>query len=164
VNDVSDKNLEKAKSVLTEWLPLVKVYDSDSPKTALLNGDVAVGIVWGGEGAILLNEDKKFRWIIPAEGTHLFIDSLAIPKNAKNAANAEKFMNYILQPEVSQKISEAFPYLNPNKEAVKLLTEEQRNNAASFPTEQEISKMETFKDIGERASVIEELVTSLKVE
>jgi spermidine/putrescine transport system substrate-binding protein len=164
VNDVSDKNLEKAKSVLTEWLPLVKVYDSDSPKTALLNGDVAVGIVWGGEGAILLNEDKKFRWIIPAEGTHLFIDSLAIPKTAKNAANAEKFMNYILQPEVSQKISEAFPYLNPNKEAVKLLTEEQRNNAASFPTEQEISKMETFKDIGDRASVIEELVTSLKVE
>ena len=164
VNDVSDKNLEKAKGVLTDWLPLVKVYDSDSPKTALLNGDVAVGVVWGGEGAILLNEDKKFRWVIPAEGTHLFIDSLAIPKTAKNFANAEKFMNYILQPEVSKKISAVFPYLNPNKEAVKLLTEEQRNNPASFPSDQQISKMETFKDIGERGSVIEELVTSLKVE
>jgi spermidine/putrescine transport system substrate-binding protein len=163
-NDMSDKNLEKAKAVLTDWLPLVKVYDSDSPKTALLNGDVAIGVVWGGEGAILLNENKKFRWVIPAEGTHLFIDSLAIPKTAKNPANAEKFMNYILQPEVSKKISEAFPYLNPNKEAVKLLTEEQRNNPASFPTEKEISKMEIFKDIGERASVVEELVTSLKVE
>ncbi len=164
VNEVSDKNLEKAKGVLTDWLPLVKVYDSDSPKTALLNGDVSIGVVWGGEGAILLNEDKKFRWVIPTEGTHLFIDSLAIPKTAKNPANAEKFMNYILQPEVSKKISEAFPYLNPNQEAVKLLTKEQRNNSASFPSEKEISKMETFKDIGERASVIEELVTSLKVE
>ena len=164
VNDVSDKNLEKAKGVLADWIPLIKVYDSDSPKTALLNGDVAIGVVWGGEGAILLNENKKFRWVIPAEGTHLFIDSLAIPKTAKNFANAEKFMNYILQPEVSKKISEAFPYLNPNKEAVKLLTEEQRNNPASFPTAKEISKMETFKDIGERGSVIEEIVTSLKVE
>lgn len=164
VNEVSDKNLEKAKAVLTNWLPLVKVYDSDSPKTALLNGDVSIGVVWGGEGAILLNEDKKFRWIIPAEGTHLFIDSLAIPKTAKNPANAEKFMNYILQPEVSKKISEAFPYLNPNQEAVKLLTKEQQNNPASFPSEKEISKMATFKDIGERGSVIEELVTSLKVE
>ncbi|MEN9470177.1 MAG: hypothetical protein RL630_1910 [Verrucomicrobiota bacterium] len=164
VNDVSDKNLEKAKGVLSDWIPLIKVYDSDSPKTSLLNGDVAIGVVWGGEGAILLNENKKFRWVIPAEGTHLFIDSLAIPKTAKNFANAEKFMNYILQPEVSKKISEAFPYLNPNKEAVKLLTEEQRNNPASFPTAKEISKMETFKDIGERGSVIEELVTSLKVE
>lgn len=164
VNDLSDKNLEKAKGLLSKWLPMVKVYDSDSPKTALLNGDVALGIVWGGEGAILLNEDKKFRWIIPAEGTHLFIDSLAIPKTAKNPANAEKFMNYILRPEVSKKISEAFPYLNPNMEAVKLLTPEQRNNPASFPTDAQISKMETFKDIGERASVVEELVTSLKVE
>ena len=164
VNDVSDKNLEKAKGVLSDWIPLIKVYDSDSPKTALLNGDVAIGVVWGGEGAILLNENKKFRWVIPAEGTHLFIDSLAIPKTAKNFANAEKFMNYILQPEVSKKISEAFPYLNPNKEAVKLLTEEQRNNPASFPSAKDLTKMEIFKDIGERGSVIEEIVTSLKVE
>ena len=164
VNDVSDKNLEKAKGVLSDWIPLIKVYDSDSPKTALLNGDVAIGVVWGGEGAILLNENKKFRWAIPAEGTHLFIDSLAIPKTAKNFANAEKFMNYILQPEVSKKVSEAFPYLNPNKEAVKLLTEEQRNNPASFPSKKDLGKMEIFKDIGERGSVIEEIVTSLKVE
>lgn len=125
---------------------------------------MAIGVVWGGEGAILLNEGKKFRWIVPAEGTHLFIDSLAIPKTAKNPVNAEKFMNYILRPDVSKKISDAFPYLNPNMEAVKLLSEKQRNNSASFPSDKEISKMETFKDIGERASVIEELVTSLKVE
>jgi spermidine/putrescine transport system substrate-binding protein len=164
VNDVSDKNLEKAKGVLSDWIPLIKVYDSDSPKTALLNGDVAIGVVWGGEGAILLNENKKFRWVIPAEGTHLFIDSLAIPKTAKNFANAEKFMNYILQPEVSKKISEAVPEWNPLLEAVNLLSEEQRNNPASFPSAKDLAKMETFKDIGERGSVIEEIVTSLKVE
>ena len=46
-------NLEKVKPILAEWLPLVKVYDSDSPKTALLNGDVDLGIVWSGEAAIL---------------------------------------------------------------------------------------------------------------
>ena len=60
VNEVSDENLAKVKPVLETWLPLVKVFDSDSPKTALLNGDVALGIVWAGEGAILLNEDEKF--------------------------------------------------------------------------------------------------------
>ena len=72
VNEVSDENLEKVKPVLEKWLPLVKVFDSDSPKTALLNGDVALGVVWAGEGAILLNEDEKFKWIVPAEGAHLF--------------------------------------------------------------------------------------------
>ena len=53
---VTEENLEKVRPVLAAWLPLVKVYDSDSPKTALLNGDVDLGIVWSGEAAILIKE------------------------------------------------------------------------------------------------------------
>jgi spermidine/putrescine transport system permease protein len=164
VNDVSDENLAKVEPVLARWLPLVKVYDSDSPKTALLNGDVAIGIVWGGEGAKLLENDKKFKWVAPAEGAHLFVDSLAIPKTAQHPKNAELFMNFILRPDISVKISNEFPYLNPNAAARELLTPEQRNNPASFPTAEEISKMETFKDIGDQATKIDEIVTSLKAE
>jgi spermidine/putrescine transport system permease protein len=164
VNEVSDENLAKVKPVLEKWLPLVKVFDSDSPKTALLNGDVALGIVWAGEGAILLNEDPKFKWIIPAEGTHLFIDSLAIPKSATHVKNAELFIDYVLRPEVSAKISEAFPYLNPNVAARELLTPAQRNNPASFPTADQLANMQTFRDVGEQATKIDELVTSLKVQ
>jgi spermidine/putrescine transport system permease protein len=164
VNEVSDENLAKVKPVLQKWLPLVKVFDSDSPKTSLLNGDVALGVVWAGEGAILLNEDEKFKWIIPAEGAHLFVDSLAIPKSAKHVKNAELFINYVLRPDVSAKISEAFPYLNPNVAARELLTPAQRNNPASFPTADQLANMQTFKDVGEQATKIDELVTSLKAQ
>ena len=164
INDVSDANLEKVKPLLANWLPLVKVFDSDSPKTALLNGDVAIGIVWGGEGAILLQSDPKFRWIIPAEGTHLFIDSLAIPKTAKNVNNAEAFMNFILRTDISKQISDAFPYTNPNLAARKILTEEQIRNKASFPSDEEIAKMQVFRDIGTQGSKVDELVTSLKAQ
>ena len=164
INDMSDTNLEKVKPLLANWLPLVKVFDSDSPKTALLNGDVAIGIVWGGEGAILLQSDPKFRWIIPAEGTHLFIDSLAIPKTAKNVNNAEAFMNFILRTDISKQISDAFPYTNPNLAARKILTEEQIKNKASFPSDEEIAKMQVFRDIGTQGSKVDELVTSLKAQ
>jgi spermidine/putrescine transport system substrate-binding protein len=164
INDMSDANLDKVKPVLANWIPLVKVFDSDSPKTALLNGDVAMGVVWGGEGAILLQSNPKFRWIIPAEGTHLFIDSLAMPKTAKNVENAEAFMNFILRPDVSKKISDAFPYTNPNLAARKLLSEEQLNNKASFPSDADIAKMQVFRDIGTQGSKIDEIVTSLKAQ
>ena len=164
VNEVSDENLAKVKPVLETWLPLVKVFDSDSPKTALLNGDVALGIVWAGEGAILLNEDEKFKWIVPADGAHLFVDSLAIPKSAKHVQNAELFINYVLRPEVSAKISEAFPYLNPNVAARELLTPAQRKNPASYPTADQLANMQTFKDVGEQATKIDELVTSVKAQ
>jgi spermidine/putrescine transport system substrate-binding protein len=160
VNDITPETLDLCKPVLKKWLPQVKVYESDSPKTPLLNGDVDLGIVWSGEAAILYNKNKKFKYILPSEHAHRFIDSLAIPKGAENKENAEKFINYILRPEVSVKISQAFPYTNPNAEARKLLTKAQLENPASYPPGD--PKLETFSDIGKVAKDIDKLVTDLK--
>lgn len=162
INDITPETLDKAKPVLAEWLPQVKVYDSDSPKTALLNGDVDLGIVWSGEAAILWAKDKQFKYTLPEEGAHQFIDSLAIPKGAPHKESAEKFINYILKPEVSKIISQEFPYTNPNLEARKLLSEEERANPASYPPGN--PKLDTFKDIGKSATDIDKLVTDLKGE
>jgi spermidine/putrescine transport system substrate-binding protein len=162
-NDISPANLEKAKPVLARWLPLVKVYDSDSPKTSLLNGDVDLGIVWSGEGAILLNEGGgKFTYTLPSDGAHMFIDSLAIPTTAQNVPAAHQFIDYLLRPEVSVKISADFPYTNPNVEARKLLSEAERANAASYPPGD--PKLTTFRDIGAAAADVDKLFTDMKAQ
>ncbi|HWP64804.1 MAG TPA: spermidine/putrescine ABC transporter substrate-binding protein [Candidatus Limnocylindria bacterium] len=161
-NAVTKENIEKVKPLIASWLPLVKVYDSDSPKTALLNGDVDLGIVWSGEAAILYNEDKKFTYTLPKEGAHRFIDNLAIPKGAPNKAGAHKFIDYVLRPEVSVKISKEFPYTNPNAEARKLLTPEERANPASYPPGD--PKLDTFRDIGENAVLVDKVITDLKAQ
>lgn len=161
-NNVTDANLEKVRPILKAWLKQVKVFDSDSPKTHLLNGDVDVGVVWSGEAAILFQENPKFKYVLPTEGTHRFIDSLAIPKDAPNPEAALLFINYILRPEVSKLISDDFPYTNPNAKARELLTEEQRKNPASFPTDE--SKLGIFRDIGDTAQKIDKMVTDIKSE
>ena len=158
-NSVSADSLAKARPILKEWLPYVKLFDSDSPKTALLNGDVDIGIVWSGEAAILWNENKKFAYVIPQEGAHRFVDVLAIPSSAKNKEAALKFINYILRPEVSKLISDKFPYTNPNVEARKLLSESQLANPASYPKN---AQVRAFRDIGKAAADIDKLVTDLK--
>jgi spermidine/putrescine-binding protein len=160
LNDITPENLEKAKPVLADWFKLIKLFDSDSPKTALLNGDVDLGYVWGGEAAILWNEDKKFHYVLPAEGSHMFVDVLCIPKRAKNVDAAHKFLDYILRPEVSALISAEFPYTNPNGEARKLLKPEELANPASYPKTSR--KFDTFRHIGESGALIDELVTDLK--
>lgn len=160
INEVTPEALEKVKPVLKEWLPQIKVYDSDSPKTAFFNGSVDVGIVWSGEAAILYSKNKKYQYVLPEEGAHQFIDSLAIPKGAPNKENAEKFIDYILRPEVSVKISNDFPYTNPNLEARKLLKKEQIENPASYPSGE--PKLETFREIGKAAKDIDKLVTDMK--
>ena len=139
---------------------MVKVFDSDSPKTALLGGDVDLGIVWSGEAALLHQENPKFKYILPSEGTHMFVDSLAIPKDAQNKEAAHQFINYILRPEVSKLISEDFPYTNPNAEARKLLDEDALKNPASYPPGN--PKLGIFRDIGKAAADIDEMITDLK--
>jgi spermidine/putrescine transport system substrate-binding protein len=168
INDVTKETLEKAKGVLAKWLPLVKLYDSDSPKTALLNGDCDLGIVWSGEGAKILQEMKKskkrkleFEYVLPSDGAHLFIDSLAIPKGAKNKAVAQKFMNYVLEPKVSVAVWTDFPYTMVNAEGKKLLKPDQLANVASFPPGE--PKLDIFKMIPkDMAAAIDKLVTDLK--
>ena len=160
-NDVTKTNLEKIRPTLAKWLPLVKVYDSDSPKTALLNGDVDLGVVWSGEAAILINEQPgKFSYTLPKEGAHMFIDNLAIPKGAENVDAAHQFINYILRPDVSMQISKEFPYTNPNVEARKLLTPAERANPASYPPGN--PKLSTFRDIGPMAADVDKLFTDMK--
>ena len=169
INDMSDENLAKARELLVKWVPLVKLYDSDSPKTALLNGDIDMGIVWNGEAAKLIEEAKKpkkkkspnFSYVLPAEGAHQFIDNLAIPKGAKNKALAEKFMDYVLDAKVSAQVFSDFPYTIVNAEGRKLLKPAQLENPASFTPGD--PKLDYFTAIPkDRSAAVDKLMTDLK--
>lgn len=159
-NEINAASLAKVRPIIARWVKLVKVFDSGSPKTALLNGDVDIGIVWSGEAALLWNEDKKFKYVLPAEGAHRFIDIFAIPADAPHKDSAHAFINYILRPDVSKIISRDFPYTNPNAAARKLLSADELANPASYPTGS--PKLATFRDIGKAAADIDELMTDIK--
>lgn len=158
-NALTPANLAKARPLVADWIKLVKVFDSDSPKTPLLNGDVDLGVVWSGEAARLVAENKKFKYVLPAEGYHPFVDVLAIPTTAKHLSAAHRFIDYVLRPEVSKLISNEFPYTNPNLAARKLLTPEQLANPASYP---KLENYRTFRDVGKAAADVDKLVTDLK--
>jgi len=159
-NDITPASLAKVRPVLAEWFERIKLFDSDSPKTALLNGDVDLGFVWCGEAALLLNQDRKFRFVLPVEGAHASVDVLAIPAGARHGAAALSLIDFLLRPEMSKRISDAFPYTNPNGAARRLLTAAQLANPASYPTVDR--PLDTFRDIGRMGEAIDELVTDLK--
>lgn len=163
INSLSDESLQQIRATLSQWLPLVKKFDSDSPKSSLLKGETQIGLLWSGEAAILLQTHPKFRWVVPKEGAHLYIDNFCIPKGARHKKEAEKFINFLLDPQISRKISATFPHTNPNLEARKLLSPEELNNPASYPSQEELARMETFEDLGTQTRwAIEDIVRSSK--
>src|SRR5476649_1392578 len=115
LNETSPEALEKAKEKLIKLKPNIKAYDSDSPKTMLINGEAKAIFAWGAESSLAKRENKNVQMVLPKEGLFLQQDNFVIPKGAKNNDLAHEFINFILEPEISAEISEAFPYGNPNK-------------------------------------------------
>lgn len=67
VNSTDESQLEEAKQKLVELMPNIRVFDSDSPKTPLLAGDVDLGIVWNGEAFLRGNKFQKHVRYVPNE-------------------------------------------------------------------------------------------------
>lgn len=148
LNTTDDAELAEVSDALETLKPNIKLYDSDSPKTAMLNGETAIGYMWNAEIAICTEESDDFQVVFPEEGCYLFLDNLSILKGAKNPENAHAFLDFILRPDISKLVSDEFPYLNPNGEAVKLLPDSYKNNPASNVPPEIFAAGEYVQDIG----------------
>jgi spermidine/putrescine-binding protein len=120
-NTTDATELEKAKQMLLTLVPGVKLFDSDTPSTALLTGEADIGLIWNGEAAIAHKENPAITYIYPSEGTIFWYDNMAIVQDATHPEAALAFLNYMLKPEASLLITQEFPYSNPNLAALNLL-------------------------------------------
>ena len=161
-NETDKAKLGQAKDWLKQLMPNIKAWDSDNPKAMLISEEAWIGLVWNGEAALAMQENKDIKYMIPSDGGSIWLDNLVIPKGAPNAAAAHAFMNYVLRPEIAAKIGTGFPYGLPNAKGVALLPEEIRTNVASYPPKEWLSKAEYAADLGEEAALFDQIYTELK--
>jgi spermidine/putrescine-binding protein len=118
VNTTDETQLNEAKDKLAQLVPGVKLFDSDSPKTALIAGDVDLGITWTGEAFLAQQEVPAITYVYPTEGAILWQDNYAIPVGAPHLDAAYAWLNYSLQGDVFWLMLRDFPYTNPNRAAL----------------------------------------------
>ncbi|MBI9080110.1 MAG: extracellular solute-binding protein [Pseudodesulfovibrio sp.] len=162
LNETDPAHLEEAYQKLKILMPMVRVFDSDSPKQALLSGEVSVGVVWNGEAFIANQENPEIQYIYPPEGFSLWLDSLCIPKGAKNIKEAHAFLNYILRPDVAATISTDMGYSTPNAKALELIPIDIRSNPIVYPTDAEVQRGEFQDDLGETMKLYDAYWIKLK--
>ncbi|WP_028319384.1 extracellular solute-binding protein [Desulfobulbus elongatus] len=149
INEKDPEHLRQAYEKLRTLMPLVRVFDSDSPKQALLSGEVAVGLVWNGEAYTANNENRAIRYVYPPEGFSLWVDSFCIPRGAANIESAYRFIDYILQPKVSAAISESMGYSSPIAGVSEFLPEAMRANPIVNPSAQDTARGEFLDSLDE---------------
>ena len=118
VNTKDPAQLDQAKAKLLQLVPNVKLFDSDSPKTALIAGDVDLGQTWTGEAFLAQKENPAIQYVYPKEGAILWQDNYAIPTGAPHADAAYAWINYTMQGNMFWMMLRDFPYTNPSKAAL----------------------------------------------
>ena len=99
------------------------MFDSDTAARVMLSGNADIAVTWSGDAASLLAQSSDYKFVLPEEGAHRYVDCLAIPRGAPNRDAAEEFINFILRPEISLMISAEIPFTNPNAKAFAQLSE-----------------------------------------
>jgi spermidine/putrescine-binding protein len=118
VNSTDKAQLEEAKQKLVELMPNIRVFETDSPKTPLVAGDVDLGIVGNGEAFLAKQENPAFEYVFPEEGSIIFYDGMGIPTNAPHPDVSYAWFNYLMQGDVSWLTLVDQPYTNPNHAAL----------------------------------------------
>lgn len=163
MNETDLDRLEEIKNKLLTIKPNIKLYDSDSPKSALIAGDCSVAMIWNAEIALSMEENSDIKIVFPEEGAYVFMDNWCVTKESPNYDNAMKFINFMLDSEVAQMVSEEFPYLNPNTVAVEAMGEEYSENPAKNPPEDVISKGEYVENLDvDTLAIYDQMWTELK--
>jgi len=118
VNSTDPAQLEEAKNKLAELVPGIKIFDSDSPKTALIGGDADLGLTWTGEAFLAQQEVPAIDYVYPTEGAIVWQDTNAIPAGAPHLDAAYAWLNYTMQGDVFWLMLRDFPFTNPNLAAL----------------------------------------------
>ena len=167
LNSTDPGELEEAKELLIQQKPLVQAYVIDQVRDKMLGEEAAVGVIYSGEMLYLqeLAEGKDFHleYVIPQEGTNLWIDSWVIPKNARNKENAEKWIDFLCRPDIAKRNFEYITYATPNRGAFELLDPELQQNKAVFPDWDSLQNAEVYQYLGDEVdSLYNELWKEVK--
>ncbi len=155
MNTLDEAQLQKAKEQLIAQKPLVQAYVIDQVRDKMIGGEAALGVIYSGEAIFTQRENADLAYVIPKEGTNVWIDSWVIPKNAPNPENAQRFIDYMCRPEIALKNFEYITYSTPNEGARELIEEEAiKNSPIAFPDLSQYQNLETYSYLGEEGDAL----------
>lgn len=164
VNDRNPEHIKQAFLRLKKLMPNVKVFSSETVASLIIDEDATIGMAWNGDVYKAERENETVKFIFPTDGFVIWVDNLAIPKNAPHKDNAYLFLNFLLRPEIAKDIALATLFSTTNLAAQALLPEDIRNNPAIYPPKSVLDKGQFQTDIGEEtASLLEKYWEELKM-
>ncbi len=161
-NSVDQNELNQAKAKLMELKPHLLSITSTQYIDLMQKGQAILSLGWNGDFFAVQTKQPKVVYIVPSEGSELWMDNWSILKTAPDPVAAHAFLNYLMDPHVAAKeisityyaqvISAAKPYIDP---AI-------LNNSSIYPPASVIDKLEAQKALGDGQRLRDEIWTEFK--
>lgn len=152
----SEADIRRAADALVRIRTHVRKFHSSEYINALANGDICLAVGYSGDviqarkRAQEAKNGNDIMYIIPKEGALMWFDSMAIPADAKNIAEAHAFINFMLRPDVAARNSNLVNYATGNLPARALVKDEVRNNPGVYPDDATFRRLFTNTAYDER--------------
>jgi spermidine/putrescine transport system substrate-binding protein len=163
LNSTDPAQLKEARDILLAAKKRCVGFEgSVGGKNRVLGKSANIAIVYSGEAARGLAEDKATRYILPREGSQIWLDNLAVLARAPHRDLAEQFINFLLDGAVGARISNFTQFGTPNKAARPFIRPADLRNPAIYPSPEMMAKLEFLEDLGARTRLYDEIWTYIK--
>ena len=125
---------------------LVAGYILDQAKDKMVANEAAMAVIYSGDALYAMEKNDKLAYVIPDEGSNIWVDGMCIPKGSEHKAAAECFINFMCRPDIAQKNMEYIYYSSPIKQVVENLSEEELASTAMNPTDEMVARCEYYTD------------------
>ncbi|MBE9125151.1 MULTISPECIES: ABC transporter substrate-binding protein [unclassified Coleofasciculus] len=155
-NSTNPKHIQAAYQKLADLKPALAAFTSDAWRPQILSGDLMIAMCYSSDANEVIPENRDLQYVLPASGSSLWMDTLAIPKTAPNVEGAYAWINFMLQPDVAAQVCERLSFATPNQDAFKLLPSELKENRSMFPPKsalehcQSLDPLEDYEEVYDR--------------
>lgn len=149
-SDCTKEQVDKAVAKLKQQKPLLKKYVMDLVFNEMEKGQSAIAPYYAGDIMTMIANNPNLDYAIIEDGANLFYDAMCIPSCSKNKENAEKFINFMQDPEVAAANFEYLYYATPNQETYdNYIDDEIKQNKLIFPDDEYLDKCYVFTNVSD---------------
>ncbi len=151
LNTTDPNEIAQAVDVVLQWKRNIAKFAADEYKPGLASGEFHISQGYSGDIMQVMeeNEDLPIEYFLPREGFSVWVDDVAILKNAPNPELAHQFINFLHDPEVAAINMEYIYYQCPNTAAYELIDEELRSDEMVFLSEEDLGHGELIQPLDE---------------
>ena len=149
INTLNEDELKEATDLLIEQKPIVQAYVVDQVRDKMIKNAAALSVIYSGEAIYMQEENPNLEYVVPDEGSNVWIDGWVIPKECQNKEAAEAWINFMCRPDIALKNFEYITYSTPNESARELIEDEAiKNSMIAFPDNSVLSRCTVYNYLG----------------